>query len=272
LDATNHDLSIQYPVVYAEAVFWADWVFSHKIIVQEPLLKDWTTDELKRAFISIYLSSTVSLHIQENKLWAKYTSHNSGSDFTSGKNGQFVARMFYSILGFAVAQKVLQEEYDLEDYDVREYIFRYASIVTYGDDSIISLSDKLGWFTPAVLVDLAASLFNYKLTASDKTPLVCFLPTSKLTFLKRSFRQERGFIYAPLDKDALLEQLFWCKDPHNQQKNAIDVADSALRESVHHGRDFFTYVRDLLTKVCYRAQIPWTPLDFDALDLKLRHS
>jgi hypothetical protein len=113
-------------------------------------------------------------------------------------------------------------------------------------------------------------LFNYTLTAADKSPLTGFVPITSVTLFKRGFRPVNGFVFAPLEKDVIYDMLHWCKDPAHATATTIERALDALTESVHHGRELYDTILDLLNDVMRRAHIPWTPVSYESVLITLR--
>lgn len=159
---------------------------------------------------------------------------------------------------------------------------KHVYFVTYGDDSIVSVSDwAIVWFNyhtiSAAMKSLGYDYTDEMKSTDDQGPLARSL--TDVTFLKRGFRFEAalGRWVAPLQLNAILEMLYWTKAGSLGEEITRTNVDNALRElSLHEeptfdlwaprviaaSRDLLSHYPDLqdyrtLQKVTTNLEVVW---------------
>jgi len=128
----------------------------------------------------------------------------------------------------------------VEDFDMQ-----VRSAYT-GDDNVHSTNNEK--FTMRVLVEKMGEL---GLTYTDfrKTDEITDFHTWDIvTFLKRAFRREGTKVFAPLDKNVIFEMPYWIHKQGDPIEATVVNATNALRECVHHGREFYADFQQHLRK------------------------
>jgi len=121
---------------------------------------------------------------------------------------------------------------------------KHVYLVTYGDDSIVSVSDWALSFFNYETISKAMSSFGYNYTdemkgSDSEGPLA--RPLDQVTFLKRGFRYEPavGRYVAPLRVEAIVEMLYWTQRGHSGREITRTNVDNALRELSLHEASVF---------------------------------
>nr|WPR17522.1 MAG: RNA-dependent RNA polymerase [Pseudoscorpian picorna-like virus 4] len=97
---------------------------------------------------------------------------------------------------------------------------RKLRLKVYSDDQITAA--PVPWWTPNNLAVTAKTLMGITLTNTDKSVIDKSRPPDTIhtiEFLGRRFRLENGVYYAPLEKQALLAQLYYVKIPKRERFN-----------------------------------------------------
>lgn len=121
---------------------------------------------------------------------------------------------------------------------------KHVCLVTYGDDSICSVSDHAIKFFNFHSISKCMADFGYTYTdemklSNEEAPPCRSL--SEVTFLKRGFRFETrvGRWVAPLKLDAILEMLYWTKRGASSKEITCTNVVNALRELSLHEKSVF---------------------------------
>jgi hypothetical protein len=129
---------------------------------------------------------------------------------------------------------------------------RHVSLITYGDDNQMGVSEEAPWFNHSALSTLFSSIGITYTDAQKSGRQFDYENASTTSFLKRGYRREAteqdGFIRAPLDKDSIIRSLMvWRRSPTESPRFQLaSVIRSAHRESYQHGREFFATMDGLL--------------------------
>jgi hypothetical protein len=111
-------------------------------------------------------------------------------------------------------------------------------LFVYGDDNIVAVhntpeaENQINQFT------LAAAFRRMGLTYTsenkDDTEVSTVRPLTEISFLKRGFRREGGYWYAPLDLQTILEIPMWCMNKAELDKiTAANIATALMELSAH---------------------------------------
>lgn len=129
---------------------------------------------------------------------------------------------------------------------------KHVSLITYGDDNQMGVSEEAPWFNHSALSALFSTLGITYTDAQKTGRQFAYEDVTTTSFLKRGYRREHtetdGFIRAPLDKDSIIRSLMvWRKSPAESPRFQLaSVIRSAHRESYQHGLEFFTMMDELL--------------------------
>jgi hypothetical protein len=129
----------------------------------------------------------------------------------------------------------------------------HVSLMTYGDDNIMSVSEQAPWFNHTTIVRAFASLGIVYTMADKESQSVPYIHISEASFLKRTWvwNEEVGNYLAPLDHDSIEKMLtVWVAsksvEPVYQLRSVIT---SAVREYFFYGREVYEEKRQLLRKI-----------------------
>jgi len=128
----------------------------------------------------------------------------------------------------------------------------------YGDDHIISLSDKLAQkFTKITYATYLKQYTGMIYTNTDKShDLNEHSPLLSCVFLRRNFRPDsstgKTLIYAPLPLSLIYTMCMWVSNAHNSTALLKDVLKAALYEFQHHPPQICDSSSSLLNKVMSR--------------------
>jgi len=118
-----------------------------------------------------------------------------------------------------------------------------VSLLTYGDDNIMSVSNNIDWFTHTTIAE-AFSKMGITYTMADKeAKSIPFINIKDASFLKRTwvYNEEIDAYLAPLDHDSIEKMLMvWTKSKSiSYEEQAIAVISSAIREYFFYGKQTF---------------------------------
>lgn len=132
-----------------------------------------------------------------------------------------------------------------------------VSLMTYGDDNIMSVRQGCDWYNHTSVSDLFSSLDIIYTMADKEAESIPFINISQASFLKREwvFDESIGCMLAPLDHDSIEKMLMtWCASKSVcPEAQGISVITTALREYFYYGRDIYEeklcLLQDTVTKL-----------------------
>lgn len=135
------------------------------------------------------------------------------------------------------------------------------SLMTYGDDNIMSVSDAVPWFDHTTLTQ-ALQIMGIKYTMADKSSTsVPYINIEDATFLKRKWRFDKhvGAFLAPLEVDSIERSLMvWTRSKSvSEQEQGIDIIASAANEWWFHGKDKYEEETQKLKSLV--VKLGWSP-------------
>lgn len=145
----------------------------------------------------------------------------------------------------------------------KAYSFRsHVSLMTYGDDNIMSVSEKAPWYNHTTIAKVFADM-DIEYTMPDKeSESVPYIDIKAATFLKRSWRfdEDVGAYMAVLDHESIEKMLLtWVRSKAVcEEEQAVSVLSSALREYFYYGKKVFHSRRQRFKEVIAELQLePW---------------
>jgi hypothetical protein len=115
-----------------------------------------------------------------------------------------------------------------------------VSLMTYGDDNIMSVSESIDWYTHTTVSKAFAEMGITYTMADKEAESVPFVNISQASFLKRSwvYDDDVKFHLAPLEHDSIEKMLMvWVKSKSvSQEEQTISVVTTALREYFFYGK------------------------------------
>jgi len=148
----------------------------------------------------------------------------------------------------------------------------FIEIAVYGDDVDIAVDDSLGKLFNFYTYQLFLGMYDITFTpeskdTSGKPPPL--RPLEETTFLKRGFKPHptrSGLILAPLDADTIREEINWVRSKDNIVELMDQILGTVLRDSYHHGPEFFTEMKSKLESACEQQKLKLPILNYKALD------
>jgi hypothetical protein len=142
--------------------------------------------------------------------------------------------------------------YVLAGGDVEQFS-QHVSLLTYGDDNIMSVSKKCSFFDHTVLQKQLASIGVVYTMADKESASVPFIHIADASFLKRQwvFDRAHGVYMAPLDINSIHKMLCITvlSKSVTTEEQMYSIIRSALMEAFFHGEDFFDKYRDMFLHV-----------------------
>lgn len=121
----------------------------------------------------------------------------------------------------------------------------HVSLVTYGDDNLMSVSTKIPWFSHTTC-QLEFEKVDIQYTMADKgSKSRHYIALAEASFLKRSFAYHKDLrcFVAPLEIDSILKRFHWVKKPSetplNFEEQFSAYVDGALRDMFLHGQESY---------------------------------
>lgn len=269
-DAASWDIKQRYKVIHSVAANVLRRLKNENFQSFEPFFTGLGQQDLRFFFWSLLVSKIHANHIELNKVWEMLNTFVSGTYGTSQFNGLLGLKTELTCFAaFLVEKKV-----DTQFKRVEAFWLDHTSASWYGDDYVCFVSDqlaKLGWnqISRAYYMD---ALFDIKCTDAHKKPITePFVKVEDVTVLKRSFVWRDGHCYAPIAKNVIEGALHWVKDASRATSCIISNANNQTIEAVHHGREYYEYLTQLISRAMARAKIVWIPRPFDELDELIRH-
>jgi hypothetical protein len=128
-----------------------------------------------------------------------------------------------------------------------------VSLMTYGDDNIMSVREGCDWYNHTTISKKFSELGIEYTMADKEAESVPYIQMEESSFLKRTWRYEKelGCYVAPLDHDSIEKMLMvWNRSKSvSEGAQAIAVIESAMGEYFFYGREIYNDKLELLRKV-----------------------
>jgi hypothetical protein len=128
-----------------------------------------------------------------------------------------------------------------------------VSLMTYGDDNIMSVHKSCDWYNHTAISGQFAALDIVYTMADKEAESVPFINIKDASFLKREWKYNStvGCMLAPLDHDSIEKMLMtWCQSKSVcSEAQGISVITTALREYFYYGEDIYNEKLILLQSV-----------------------
>lgn len=140
--------------------------------------------------------------------------------------------------------------------DVINEFDNHVSLVAYGDDNILGVSDEcLEYFNYSTITQ---SMMSFGLKYTDETKSgsnVLAKSLDQSTFLKRSFREVQGQFVAPLDLQTVLEMCYWYRNGPCVDDRISENVMSCLKELSLHDRPTWRKFSSIIKRACREKDI-----------------
>jgi hypothetical protein len=183
-------------------------------------------------------------------------------------SGHFLTALFNSILNYVIVKTCVFYNARKKGITMNHEIFaELYDCAMVGDDHIVAQDEEIDWFDQQVLQETIAYIFGMGYTDSTKAAKVAkFTKRDELTFLKRYFREEAGYVFAPLMEYVLEEEINWIRKNDDDEKTATwKNMDASLRGYMHWGRTKFEFKKTQYNYLAFKFGIPPFPLKFEVL-------
>lgn len=173
-------------------------------------------------------------HLAYDKVYKTCSGIISGSGVTVNLNSM-VHSMYIRIAALGLGMS-------LDEFD------KHVQLITYGDDGIMSVSDKYKDIFNVETLHKFFKRYNIKCTGADKGEIMqphCAL--REASFLKHSFVLRDSKYMAALQKDSIENQLNWISRKGNPYANTLRNAETALEQAYSHGEEYYEELRALVT-------------------------
>lgn len=149
--------------------------------------------------------------------------------------------------------------YHIYDFDNKTLFKDYVSLMTYGDDNIMSVSEERPNFNHTKIAEVLAN-YDIKYTMADKSTISRpFISLNETSFLKRSFKfsDEFGLYIAPIEELSLFKTLHSAlrSKELTREQHSAQAIDCVLREWFFYGKEHFNEKRVQLIEVAKKHRL-----------------
>ena len=128
-----------------------------------------------------------------------------------------------------------------------------VSLMTYGDDNIMSVNRNINWYTHTTISDMFKKVGITYTMADKEAKSIPFIHVNQASFLKRCWRYDedvKAFL-GPLEHDSIEKMLMvWVKSKSIlQEEQTIAVITSAMREYFFYGKEIYQSKQKLLKEL-----------------------
>lgn len=220
-------------------------------------INEWYDDGPENAQIrrTLWMHIVHAIHINRDVIYQATHSQPSGCPITAILNSIYnsvIIRIAYIIC----AQQHFEQTG--EDYRSMKWFNIFVSMVSYGDDNLIGINEKiLDWFNQ-VTITSALLVIGHEYTDEAKTGII--VPVRDITevaYLKRHFKWNPALnrYVAPLDLDTVLEIVQWTKKGLSSDAITLANLDVTMRELSLHDQDTFEKYKKILSQECAKHKI-----------------
>lgn len=222
-------------------------------------INEWYDDGEVNAQIrrTLWMHIVHAIHINRDIIYQATHSQPSGCPITA------ILNSIYNSVIIRIAYLLCAQQHFAEtgvDYRSMYYFNAFVAMVSYGDDNLIGISEKiLSWFNQ-LSITVALSIIGHEYTDEAKTGIIVpFRNIEEVAYLKRAFRWNPALnrYVAPLDLDTVLEIVQWTK--RGLLSDAITLAnlDVTMRELSLHSSDVFDKYKKILFDECRKNGVQY---------------
>lgn len=147
----------------------------------------------------------------------------------SGHPATTVVNSMYNLCQFTVCWATIMGRHMLPKYHDN------VRIVVLGDDNILTIKNSVVDKFNQLTITEVMSQFGMKYTSENKADEEePFRTIDNVSFLKRTFYEEDGYVYGPLSMDTILEMPYWCRDKSRKDDIVSSNFETALMELSAH--------------------------------------
>lgn len=220
-------------------------------------INEWYDDGPENAQIrrTLWMHIVHAIHINRDVIYQATHSQPSGCPITAILNSIYnsvIVRIAYIICA--------QQHFEQigEDYRSMKWFNLFVSMVSYGDDNLIGIAERiLDWFNQ-VSITSALLVIGHEYTDEAKTGIIVPVrDISEVAYLKRHFKWNPALnrYVAPLDLDTVLEIVQWTKKGLSSDAITLANLDVTMRELSLHDKEIFDKYKRILTTECQKHNI-----------------
>lgn len=220
-------------------------------------INEWYDDGPENAQIrrTLWMHIVHAIHINRDVIYQATHSQPSGCPITAILNSIYnsiIIRIAYMIC----AQ--LHFEQTGEDFRSMKWFNLFVAMVSYGDDNLIGISEKIiSWFNQNTITT-ALLVIGHEYTDEAKTGIIVPVrDISEVAYLKRHFKWNPALnrYVAPLDLDTVLEIVQWTKKGLASDAITLANLDVTMRELSLHDRETFDKYKKILYDECIKNRV-----------------
>jgi hypothetical protein len=162
-----------------------------------------------------------SIHLCENVFYTCTHSQPSGNPLTT------ILNSFYNSVSMRIAfYRVVGNKFNFDDH---------VSMVSYGDDNVVNITDVVSAVFNQETCTQAYASFGMTYTDEAKSGVIVpYRNISEVAYLKRGFRQEDGYVRAPMSLDTVMETPQWYRDcPDSLLACKMNLENSLMELALH---------------------------------------
>lgn len=222
-------------------------------------INEWYDDGPENAQIrrTLWMHIVHAIHINRDIVYQATHSQPSGCPITA------ILNSIYNSIIIRIAYLICAEQHYREtgeDYCAMRWFNLFVAMVSYGDDNLIGVSEKiLVWFNQLSLTK-ALLVIGHEYTDEAKTGVIVPVrDISEVAYLKRSFKWHPALnrYVAPLDLDVVLEIVQWTKRGLSYDAITIANLDVTMRELSLHDSEIFDKYKKILMQECVKHKIQY---------------
>lgn len=127
---------------------------------------------------------------------------------------------------------------------------KHVSMVSYGDDNVVGISDDVPWFNQITISEGYVELGMVYTDESKSGELVAYRTLEDVGFLKRKFvwNEDICRLVAPLDLSGCLETMNWVRPGLDVLTATVENVQNSMFEIALHGREEYKKYSALVQK------------------------
>jgi hypothetical protein len=208
------------------------------------MVNEWYDDGEENALVRRVLFQEVinSVHLCADLYYDCDHSQPSGNPVTTELNS------FYNSVSMRVVFSLCAEKAG----KVNQRFDDHASMVSYGDDNCVNISDQIvEWFNQNTITDAYAQIgMIYTDEAKTTGEVAPYRSIGEIQYLKRFFKQDGGDWLCPLDFDSTVERINWIRDNPSAIDLTLENCAETISEFVYHGESTFNEWVPKINRLC----------------------
>jgi len=209
------------------------------------VINDWYDDGPGPALVRRVLWAEIvhSIHIVRGVVYGWTHSQPSGCPITA------VLNSCYNSISMRYVWLSLARRYSPEHASM--YCFhKHVSMVSYGDDNVVGISDDVPWFNQITISEGYVELGMVYTDESKSGELVAYRTLEDVGFLKRKFvwNEDICRLVAPLDLSGCLETMNWVRPGLDVLTATVENVQNSMFEIALHGREEYKKYSALVQK------------------------